>query len=67
MKLTRKLPVSLFGVKNKETGEMYLFEDENSLSETEEEAKEVIEFILSGKEKKTAQVIKIKIMEDVLK
>lgn len=67
MKLTRKLPVYLFGVKNKETGELYLFEDENSLSETEEEAKEVIEFILSGKEKKTAQVIKIKIMEDVLK
>ena len=65
MKLTRKLPVNLFAVKNKLTNELYLFEDENSLSETEKNAEEFIECILSGREKETPQVVKIKIREDI--
>ena len=65
MKLTRKIPVNLFGVKNRVTNEFYLFEDENSLSETEKEAEEFIECILVAKERKTAQIIKIIIMEDI--
>ena len=55
MKLTRKLSVDLFAIKNRITDELYLFEDENSLSETEREAKEFIECILVAKEREKQQ------------
>ena len=55
MKLTRKVSVDLFAIKNRITDELYLFEDENSLSETEREAKEFIECILVAKEREKQQ------------